>query len=382
MTDRPLRIGVACFSTFGGSGVIAAEVAIAHARRGHAVHVFSDERPTRLTDAPDGPIFHAVGSPLYPQIRHDLYSLALASRIIEVSRREHLDVVHAHYALPHAASARLARQILMADGDRAPPRIVTTLHGTDITLVGSDPAYLPLVRFSILESDAVTVPSAWLAAATRATMDLPAALHIDVVPNFVDVDRFAPRAPVSAAGGAVRAPVLVHVSNFRPLKRIADVVAIFARVRAAGPARLRLVGDGPERASAVAELARLGLAGDVDVLGEQVDLPATLADADVFLLPSETESFGLAALEAMACGVPVVASDVGGLPEVIGGEGAGFLRRVGDVEGMAACVRRLIDDPALHRHMADGARHRAETYFRPEPAIARYLEVYRRVAGA
>ena len=377
MTDRPLRIGVACFSTFGGSGVVAAEVANALARRGHAVHVFSDERPTRLADVPGGPIFHPVGSPSYPQIRHDLYSLALASRIIEVSRREQLDLIHAHYALPHAASARLARQVLTAEGDRA-PRIVTTLHGTDITLVGSDPAFLPLVRFSILESDAVTVPSAWLAGATRATMDLPAALHIDVVSNFVDIVRFAPRAPAVAGGP----PVLVHVSNFRPLKRIADVVAIFARVRATGPARLRLVGDGPERASAVAELARLGLAGDVDVLGEQVDLPATLAGAALFLLPSETESFGLAALEAMACGVPVVASDVGGLPEVIGAGDAGFLRPVGDVEAMAACARRLIDDPALRRHMAAAARLRAETLFRPEPAVARYLEVYRRVVGA
>ena len=202
MTDHPLRIGVACFSTFGGSGVIAAEVAIALARRGHAVHVFSDERPTRLTAAPGGPIFHPVDSPAYPQFRHSLYSLALASRIIEVSRRERLDVVHAHYALPHAASARLARQVLTADGDRAPPRIVTTLHGTDITLVGSDPAFLPLVRFSILESDAVTVPSAWLAGATRATMDLPAAFPIDVVPNFVDVVRFAPRAADACSAAA------------------------------------------------------------------------------------------------------------------------------------------------------------------------------------
>jgi L-malate glycosyltransferase len=380
LTARPLRIGVACFSTFGGSGVIAAEVAIALARGGHAVHVFSDERPTRLTDVPGGPIFHPVGSPAYPQLQHDLYSLALASRIIEVSRREQLDVVHAHYALPHAASARLARQVLTADGDPA-PRIVTTLHGTDITLVGSDPAFLPLVRFAILQSDAVTVPSAWLAGATRATMNLPPALAIDVVPNFVDVDRFAPRAR-TAAVGAAHVPVLAHVSNFRPLKRVADVVAIFARVRAAGPARLRLVGDGPERAAAVAELARLGLAGDVDVLGEQVDLPATLAGADLFLLPSETESFGLAALEAMACGVPVVASDVGGLPEVIGADEAGFLRPVGDVEGMAACARRLLDDPALRRRTAAAARHRAETLFRPEPAIARYLDVYRRVVGA
>jgi N-acetyl-alpha-D-glucosaminyl L-malate synthase BshA len=380
LTDQPLRIGVACFSTFGGSGVIAAEVAIALARRGHAVHVFSDERPTRLAVDAGGPIFHPVDSPAYPQLRHSLYALALASRIIEVSRRERLDVVHAHYALPHAASARLARQVLTAEGDRAPPRIVTTLHGTDITLVGSDPAFLPLVRFAILESDAVTVPSAWLAAATRATMNLPASFPIDVVPNFVDVDRFAPRAP-EAASGAAPAPVLVHVSNFRPLKRIGDVVAIFARVRAAGPARLRLVGDGPEHASAVSALARLGLAGDVDLLGEQVDLPATLAGADLFLLPSESESFGLAALEAMACGVPVVASNAGGLPEVIGDEEAGFLRPVGDVDGMAACARRLIDDPALHGRMAAAARRRAETHFRPEPAIARYLEIYRRAAA-
>jgi N-acetyl-alpha-D-glucosaminyl L-malate synthase BshA len=381
LTDHPLRIGVACFSTFGGSGVIAAEVANALARRGHKVHVFSDERPSRLAIEAGGPIFHAVGSPAYPQLRHSLYAFALASRIIEVSRQERLDIVHAHYALPHAGSARLARQVLAADGDVVPPRIVTTLHGTDITLVGSDPAFLPLVRFSILESDAVTVPSQWLADATRATMDLPAAFRIDVVPNFVDVDRFVPRPP-AAPGSAARPPVLLHVSNFRLLKRIGDVVAIFARVRAAGPARLRLVGDGPERAPAVAELTRLGLAGDVDLLGEQVDLPETLADADLFLLPSESESFGLAALEAMACGVPVVASDVGGLPEVLGADDeAGFLRPVGDVDGMAACARRLLDDPDLRRRMAAAARRRAETRFRPEPAIERYLDVYRRAAA-
>jgi N-acetyl-alpha-D-glucosaminyl L-malate synthase BshA len=380
VTDRPLRIGVACFSTFGGSGVIAAEVANALARRGHAVHVFSDERPGRLGPDDAALRFHLVTPPAYPQLPHSLYTLALASKIVEVARAGGLDLVHAHYALPHAASAELARQVLAADGAGAALRVVTTLHGTDITLVGSDPSYLPLTRFSILASDAVTVPSRWLAEATRRTLDLPAKFSIDVVPNFVDVDRFRPRARTGATP-ADRLPVLVHVSNFRPLKRVGDVVAVFARVRAAGPARLRLVGDGPDRAVAVAELARLGLTADVDLLGEQVDLPAALADAALFLLPSESESFGLAALEALACGVPVVASDVGGLPEVVADGEVGFLHPVGDVAAMAGSARRLLDDPLLRGRMAAAARARAEALFRPEPAIEGYLRVYRRAVG-
>jgi N-acetyl-alpha-D-glucosaminyl L-malate synthase BshA len=281
--------------------------------------------------------------------------------MVEVVENYSLDVLHVHYAMPFATSAYLAKQIML-------PRslgVVTTLHGTDITLVGSDPSYLPLTRFSILASDAVTVPSRWLAEATRRMLDLPATFPIDVVPNFVDVDRFRPRARTGATP-ADRPPVLVHVSNFRPLKRVGDVVAVFARVRAAGPARLRLVGDGPDRAAAVAELARLGLA----------------ADAEVFLLPSESESFGLAALEALACGVPVVASDVGGLPEVIADGEVGFLHRVGDVAGMAASARRLLGDPLLRGRMAAAARARAEALFRPEPAIDGYLRVYRWAVGA
>jgi N-acetyl-alpha-D-glucosaminyl L-malate synthase BshA len=343
--------------------------------------VFSDERPGRLGPDGDSLRFHLVTPPAYPQLPHSLYTLALASKIVEVARAGGLDLVHAHYALPHAASAELARQVLAADGGGAALRVVTTLHGTDITLVGSDPSYLPLTRFSILASDAVTVPSRWLAEATRRMLDLPATFPIDVVPNFVDVDRFRPRARTGATP-ADRPPVLVHVSNFRPLKRVGDVVAVFARVRAAGPARLRLVGDGPDRAAAVAELARLGLAADVDLLGEQVDLPSALADAEVFLLPSESESFGLAALEALACGVPVVASDVGGLPEVIADGEVGFLHRVGDVAGMAASARRLLGDPLLRGRMAAAARARAEALFRPEPAIDGYLRVYRWAVGA
>ena len=378
MSERPLRVGVACFSTFGGSGVIATEVANALAGRGHAVHVFSDERPGRLADDGVGLAFHLVTPPAYPQLRHSLYTLALASKIVEVARREPLDLVHAHYALPHAASAELARQVLAADGVAL--RVVTTLHGTDITLVGKDPSYLPLTRFSVLASDALTAPSRWLADVTRRTLDLPESRALEVVPNFVDVDRFRPAATERIAAG--RTPVLVHVSNFRPLKRLGDVVEIFARVRAGGPARLRLVGDGPDRDDALAQLAARGLAGDVEAIREPADLPGALADADIFLLPSETESFGLAALEALACGVPVIASDVGGLPEVIRDGEVGFLCPLGDVAAMAARARRLLDDPVRRREMSAAARRWAERNFRPEPAVDSYLRVYRRAVDA
>jgi N-acetyl-alpha-D-glucosaminyl L-malate synthase BshA len=375
----PLRIGVVCFSTFGGSGVVAAEVAASLARRGHAVHVFSDDVPGRLDPTQAGVSFHRVAPPDYPQLRHSPYTLALTSKIVEVSRRERLDVVHAHYAIPHAVSAHLAREVLASDagGRAAAPRLVTTLHGTDITLVGSDPSFLPLTRFSIAASDAVTTPSAWLARATHETLDVPDTVAIEVVPNFVDAERFRP------AGGPPRplpaVPVLVHVSNFRPVKRVPDAVAVFARVRARRPARLRLVGDGPERARVEAQVAALGLGADVELLGERVDLPAALRDADLFLLPSETESFGLAALEAMASGVPVIASAVGGLPEVIPDGEAGFLCPLGDVEEMADAAGRLLDDAALHARFAAAARRLAETRFRVEPAVDRYVAVYRRV---
>ena len=373
MTARA-SIGVACFSTFGGSGVVAAEIAMSLARRGHRVHVFSDELPGRLDPRGAGVVFHRVGAPAYPQLGHDLYTLALASKIVEVARRDGLDLVHAHYALPHAVSAELARQVLATTPGARAPRIVTTLHGTDTTLVGIDPGFLPLTRFAVLCSDAVTVPSAWLAEATRRNLDLPAELALDVIANFVDTERFAPAtAPTSAP------PVVVHVSNFRPLKRTGDVVRIFARVRADRAARLLLVGDGPDRARAL-ELAReLGVAGDVEVVGERVDLPALLERAAVFLLPSENESFGLAALEALACGVPVVASRVGGVPEVVRDGEVGFLHDVGDWAAMAASTARLLDDPALRARLGRAARAHAEAHFRVEPAVDRYEAVYRRV---
>jgi N-acetyl-alpha-D-glucosaminyl L-malate synthase BshA len=373
-----LRIGVVCFSTFGGSGVVAAEVATSLARRGHSVHVFSDDVPGRLDPAQPNVAFHKVAPPAYPQLKHSPYTLALTSKIVETSRRERLDVIHAHYALPHAVSAHLAREVLAADagGRTAAPKLVTTLHGTDITLVGSDPSFLPLTRFSIVASDAVTTPSAWLARATHETLGVPDTVDIEIVPNFVDAERFR---PAPGERPLPEAPIVVHVSNFRPVKRVGDVVEVFARLRATRPARLRLVGDGPDRAAVAARVTALGLDADVEFLGERVDLPAVLRDADLFVLPSETESFGLAALEAMACGVPVVASAVGGLPEVIPDGEVGALCPLGDVEAMAAAAIRILGDPALHRRLSRAARRLAESRYRIEPAVDRYLAIYQRV---
>ena len=324
-----------------------------------------------------GVTFHRVEAPAYPQLGHDLYTLALASKIIDVARRDGLDVIHAHYALPHAVSAELARQVRAAEAPGRAPRVVTTLHGTDTTLVGIDPTFLPLTRFSVLGSDAVTAPSAWLAETTRRNLDLPVGFALDVVPNFVDTERFAPAPPSTPAP-----PVIVHVSNFRPLKRVGDVVRVFARVRAAHDVRLRLVGDGPDRAATQALARAHGVAQDVELLGEREDLPALIADAAAFLLPSETESFGLAALEALSSGVPVVASRVGGLPEVVRDGEDGFLHAVGDCDAMAASVARLVSEPALRARFGATARARALSDFRTEPAVDRYEAIYQRVLSS
>jgi len=377
--QRPLRIGVACFSTFGGSGVVASEVALSLATRGHQVHVFSDDRPGRLGDDTAQLHFHPVAIRSYPQLKDSPYALALASAMACVSQRERLDVVHAHYAIPHAISAYLARQTLLPDA----PALVTTLHGTDITLVGSDPSFLPLTRFSIAASDAVTTPSAWLREETYQQLDVPRTVGIEVIPNFVDTVRFSPAGRERAPRSPGHPFVLVHVSNFRPLKRVEDVVRIFAEARRSLPGaalRLRLVGDGPERPRIQALVGELELDAQVQFLGEQVDLPAVLRDSDVFLLPSETESFGLAALEAMACGVPVVASRVAGIPEVVADGETGLLAPVGDVAAMGAHVARLASDATTHTRFARAARARVEAHFQPEPIVSRYEALYRRLA--
>jgi N-acetyl-alpha-D-glucosaminyl L-malate synthase BshA len=386
--SRPLRVGIVCYPTFGGSGVVATEVGLGLARRGHRVHVLSYEMPSRLDHFVENVYFHEVTAREYPLFDQSPYTLALASKIVEVSRYEGLDVLHVHYAVPHATSAYLARQILGAQA----PRIVTTLHGTDITLVGSDPSFLPITRFSILESDGVTAPSAYLRQATYDKLDVPPALPIEVIPNFVDTDRYAPGPrrglaelcpllgeAVLHAHPAERPAVLVHVSNFRPLKRVDDVVRVFAEVQRARPAVLLLVGDGPERSRVEALARQLGLGKLVVFLGKMVSFVELLQASDVFLLPSESESFGLAALEAQSCGVPVVASDVGGLPEVIPDGETGFLAPVGDVATMAERVLRILKDPALHARLSAAARARVLEKYRLEPSLDRYEAHYRRV---
>jgi len=342
-------------------------IGLSLAARGHHVHLFAYDRPARLTS--DSVTFHRVEVRDYPVFHQPPYAIALASRIVDVARHAPLDVVHVHYAVPHATSAFLARAVL---GDAA-PRIVTTLHGTDITLVGSDPSYRPITRFSIQQSDAVTTPSAWLRDETHRLLDLEG-LPIEVIPNFVDIARFSPGRTLPQ-GGPAR---LVHVSNFRPVKRVPDVISVFAGVLRERPARLTLIGDGPERGKVEYLVDTLGIAAHVDFVGELHDVRAHLQEADLFLMPSQSESFGVAALEAQAMGVPVIASRVGGLPEVVSDGETGRLLPIGDVAAMTAAALELLADPARLAAMRVAARDQAVAMFEMNAVLDRYEALYRR----
>ena len=366
-----MRIGIVCYASTGGSGIVATELAIALAERGHDLHVLSTEPPFRFPADRPNLRFHAVATPAYPLFREPQYALSLATAIVRVSRQYHLDVVHAHYAVPHAAAAYLARQIMIAHPTDRVPCVMTTLHGTDITLVGSDPSYAETVAFCIDQSDGVTAVSESLKADTCALLGITR--DIRVIPNFLDGTRFTRRNLPRQPGGP---PRLVHISNFRPVKRIAAVVDVFAQVRARMPATLVLVGEGPELEPARARLRALGLGADVEYAGERLDIVDVLSQADAFLLPSATESFGLAALEAMACGVPVVASRVGGLPEVIDDGVTGFLHTQEDIEGMARSVVSLFSDHALHARIASAARAVAVDRFSVSRVVPLYEAAY------
>ncbi|HEY0705316.1 MAG TPA: N-acetyl-alpha-D-glucosaminyl L-malate synthase BshA [Polyangia bacterium] len=388
---RPLRVGIVCYPTFGGSGVVATEIGLSLAQRGCRVHVLSSAPPSRLDHLVENVWFHEVGKPSYPLLEESSYTLALASKIVEVTRYEGLDVLHVHYAVPHATSAYLARQIL---GPEA-PRIVTTLHGTDITLVGNDPSFLPITSFSITHSDGITAPSAYLQRATYQNLDVPPSLPIEVIPNFVDTARFAPNpqrqlgqlrgllGPAAEPNAAGEPPaVVVHVSNFRAVKRVDDVVRIFAEIHKARHSILVLIGDGPERSRVEALARQLGIHGAVVFFGKMQSFVELLQVSDVFLMPSASESFGLAALEALSCGVPVVASNIGGLPEVVPDGEVGFLAPVGDVEAMAGHALRILDDPALKARLSAAARASVIANYQLDPAIDRYQAHYERVLAA
>jgi len=364
-----MRIGIVCYPTVGGSGVVATEMAMALGARGHDVHLLSYDRPTRLrADAP-GVTFHQVAVSAYPLFRFPPYDLALATRMLEVREEAGVDLFHVHYAIPHAVSAYLARS--MCGGDL---RFVTTLHGTDITVVGSDRSYLRPTRFALEQSDAITAVSSYLADETRRMFAVKN--QVDVVHNFVDTERFQPSSgrPWHELGDRER--VLVHASNFRPVKRVADVVRAFASIQRELPARLLLLGDGPDREHALAVAADLGCSHRVEHMGVRDDLETLLPQADLFLSASQTESFGLSILEAMACGVPAVSSDVGGVAEVVGETGRPVPVR--EPEAMARAAIDILGDADLHRKLADASRARACDEFTTDRVVARYESVYER----
>jgi N-acetyl-alpha-D-glucosaminyl L-malate synthase BshA len=388
MKGDPLCIGITCYPTFGGSGIIATEIGLSLARRGHRVHFICYELPSRFDEFQENVFFHEVEVFEYPLFDHNHYALALASKMVEVSTYEKIELLHVHYAIPHATSGFLAKQIL---GARA-PKLVTTMHGTDITVVGSDRSFLPITRFSIVQSDGITVPSSYLKEATYDSLDVPRSVPIEVIPNFVDSEKFKPAENKQwehvgrLFGDLKQGPlgpehprVLIHNSNFRPLKRVEDIVHIFSEVRKSVPSVLVFVGDGPERSRIEGRIRQLGLADSVRFLGKQLNFVEVLQNSDVFLLPSQTEGFGLAALEALSCGVPVVGSRVGGMPEVIVDGETGFLHPAGEVSSMAQSVIRLLRDPSLYRRVSAAARQMVEQKWKLEPTVSKYEEYYRQV---
>jgi N-acetyl-alpha-D-glucosaminyl L-malate synthase BshA len=375
-----MNLGLLCYASIGGSGIVATELGKALADRGHQVHFISADLPFRLTEFHPGLAFHQVQTPSYPLFREPQYVLSLANRVVQVARECQLAVVHAHYAVPHATVALLARQVLQAAGTGPVPKVMTTLHGTDITLVGSDPSFSEIVAYSIEQSDAVTAVSTSLAEATR--RQLGVRREISVIPNFVDCTLYRRRPDpllrqrFTPDGGT---KLVIHVSNFRPVKRIDAVMEVFTRINRVVPSRLLLVGDGPELATAYRLGRELGIAERTHVLGAQELMIPLLSSADVFLLPSAQESFGLAALEAMACEVPVVASNVGGLPEVIEHGISGFLHPPEDFDAMAASAIALLRDPDLHRRVTQDAVLRVRREFCAERVVPMYEAAYARV---
>jgi L-malate glycosyltransferase len=376
----PLKIGITCYPTYGGSGVVATELGLELAQRGHEIHFISYAQPIRLDRPSPNVQYHEVEVSRYPLFDYPPYDLALATRMAEVAELYELDLLHVHYAIPHSVSALLARQMLAAGPKRRKLPFVTTLHGTDITLVGQDPSYLPITRFSIEESDGVTAISQYLR--ERTVREFEVKNHIEVIYNFVNCDVYC-RSQNFAEGRKEFAPngerILIHVSNFRPVKRVTDVIEIFDRVRKEIPAKLLLMGDGPDRSPAEWLAVKKGIHDDVIFLGKREQVYEKLAIADILLLPSELESFGLVALEAMASEVVPIATRVGGVPEVIEHGKSGFLAEVGDVETMARYAVEILRDESGLRKMGKECRTAARARFCSNEIIPQYEEFYRRV---
>ena len=373
-----MNIGIVCYASVGGSGIVATELAKCLAARGHDVHMISTDMPFRYSEFQPGLSFHRVNTPAYPLFREPQYVLSLATKIVRVAREFSLDVIHAHYAVPHATAAYLARQILhTTEPGCLVPRVITTLHGTDITLVGSDRSYSETVAFSIESSDGVTAVSESLREDTYRTLNVQR--EIAVIPNFLDCGRYRRMPDPQLRHRLINGDnekIVMHISNFRPVKRTDVVVEIFAKIASRVPNRLVLVGDGPDLEMALDRARALGVADRVEALGEQDQVVPLLSVADLFLLPSAQESFGLAALEAMACEVPVVASNVGGLAEVMEHGRTGYLHALEDVEGMAQSGITLLTDDNLHARMAQDGRQAAGHRFCADLVVPQYEAFY------
>ena len=374
-----MNIGITVYPTYGGSGIVGSELGRELALREHNVHFISSMLPTRLTELNERVRFHEVEMMTYPLFEHQPYDLALATKMATVARAEKLDLLHVHYAIPHSISAILARESIK--GKRYVP-VITTLHGTDITLVGADRSYLPITRYGLQQSDGVTAVSRFLKQATIETFDFD---EIEVIPNFICSCHYKrlPDSPLRdelAPGGE---KLLVHVSNFRAVKRPLDCVEIMAKVKAkGGRARLIMVGDGPERSACYYRAEQLNVKDDVVFVGKQANIADYLGIADVFLLPSELESFGLAALEAEACEVPVIATRIGGIPEVVTDGETGFLSDVGDTEKMSDDVMKFLNDEEMRRTFGEKARESAVSRYGTELIIPQYIKFYEQVLEA
>ncbi len=374
-----MNIGITVYPTYGGSGIVGSELGRELAERGHNVHFISSSLPTRLVELNERIHFHEVEMMSYPLFEHQPYSLALATKMATVARSEKLDLLHVHYAIPHSISAILARESIKQK--RYVP-VITTLHGTDITLVGADRSYLPITRYGLQQSDGVTAVSKFLKQATIETFDFD---EIEVIPNFICPHHYkrlpeSPRREELAPNGE---KLLVHVSNFRAVKRPVDCVEIFAKVKQkGGKVRLIMVGDGPERAACNYRAEQLGVKDDTVFVGKQANIADYLGVADVFLLPSELESFGLAALEAQACEVPVVATRIGGIPEVVTEGETGFLSDIGDTEKMSDDVMKFLRDEEMRVAFGMRARESAVARYGSELIIPQYIKFYEQVLDA
>jgi N-acetyl-alpha-D-glucosaminyl L-malate synthase BshA len=371
-----LKIGITCYPTYGGSGAVATELGIALAGRGHEIHFITYRQPFRLPAFLPNVFFHEVDVGRYPLFEYPPYDLALAVRMHEVVLAHGLEILHCHYAIPHATSAWIAREMLRQQ--RVDVKVITTLHGTDITLVGQDPSFNAITKFSIEKSDRLTAVSEFLRRETYNAFGC-ATCDVKVIPNFIDPslynrERYA--AAMKDQFGRSQ-PVLMHISNFRRVKRVRDIIGIFARVNAELPSRLVMIGDGPERVAAEDESRQLGVDAAVSFLGKIDNVAPLLATADLFLLPSESESFGLSALEALASGVPVIGTRAGGMPEVVRDGETGFLCVVGDVDGMARVALDLLRDPERWQQMSTLAVADARARFSQNEIVSQYEQLYK-----